>query len=72
MEKDQKKVESRREFLKTAGKFAVYTPPALILMSKSSHATFIKSGGGHEDHHEGSSGSGGWLQNLLSWLWRYL
>ena len=41
--------ESRRKFLKTAGKFAIYTPPALMLMSKSSHATFSKSG--HGDKH---------------------
>ena len=33
--------ESRRKFLKTAGKFAVYTPPALMLMSKAS-ATYVK------------------------------
>ncbi len=31
----QSKTESRRKFLKTAGKFAVYTPPALMLMSKA-------------------------------------
>ncbi len=35
MKKDDKKVESRREFLKTAGKFAVYTPPALMIMSNA-------------------------------------
>ena len=33
--------ESRRKFLKTAGKFAVYTPPALMLMSNAS-ATYVK------------------------------
>ena len=35
MGKDEKKGESRRKFLKTAGKFAVYTPPALMVMSKA-------------------------------------
>ena len=35
------KTESRRKFLKTAGKFAVYTPPALMLMS-SANATYVK------------------------------
>ncbi len=30
---NESKAESRRDFLKTAGKFAVYTPPALVLMS---------------------------------------
>lgn len=34
MEKDINKSESRRKFLKTAGKFAVYTPPVLMMMSK--------------------------------------
>jgi len=36
MGKDESKTESRRKFLKTAGKFAIYTPPALMLMSKAS------------------------------------
>ena len=36
---------SRRRFLKTAGKIAVYTPPAMMLMSNPSFATFSKSGG---------------------------
>ncbi|MGI9227671.1 MAG: hypothetical protein ACR2PU_02650 [Gammaproteobacteria bacterium] len=27
--------ESKRKFLKTAGKFAIYTPPALLIMSKA-------------------------------------
>ncbi len=35
MDKDENKTEARRKFLKTAGKFAVYTPPALMLMSKA-------------------------------------
>ena len=38
MAKDTKSTEntkSRREFLKTAGKFAVYTPPALMIMSNA-------------------------------------
>jgi hypothetical protein len=38
---------SRRRFLKTAGKIAVYTPPAMLLMSKPSFATFNKTGGEH-------------------------
>jgi len=35
MEKDIDNSESRRNFLKTAGKFAVYTPPALMIMSSA-------------------------------------
>ena len=33
----ESKAESRRDFLKTAGKFAVYAPPALVLMSSGKH-----------------------------------
>jgi hypothetical protein len=49
-----KEVEtSRRRFLKTAGKIAVYTPPAMLLMSKPSFATFNKTGGHtyYPNHH---------------------
>ncbi len=56
MEKDIDKSESRRKFLKTAGKFAVYTPPALMLMSKANADEICKSGchtGDCEyEHHE--------------------
>jgi hypothetical protein len=38
--------KSRRDFLKTAGKLAVYTPPVLMAMSRPSHALFMKSNGG--------------------------
>ncbi len=43
-DKDENKTEARRKFLKTAGKFAVYTPPALMLMSKA-NANGIPSNG---------------------------
>ena len=46
--------ESRRKFLKTAGKFAVYTPPALMIMSKSSTEAFANSGGGYTGNEGGS------------------
>lgn len=56
--------ESRRKFLKTAGKFAVYTPPALMVMSKSSAASIAKSGGGYPGNSGGSQGgSTGGSQN---------
>ena len=50
MEKDTQReqevtTESRRKFLKTAGKFAVYTPPALMLMSNA-NATYVKDSNG--------------------------
>ena len=35
MEQDQNEIESRRKFLKTAGKFAIYTPPALMILSSA-------------------------------------
>lgn len=36
---------NRREFLKKAGKFAVYTPPTLMLLMQPSYAKIAKSGG---------------------------
>ena len=43
MNKEYTRSESRRKFLKTAGKFSVYTPPALMLMSNPGHKAFAKS-----------------------------
>lgn len=43
--KDKTPNEGRRDFLKKAGRFAVYTPPALMVMMKPSHAQFLKTGG---------------------------
>ena len=42
--------ESRRRFLKAAGKLAVYTPPAMMLLMKPSYAHFNKSGGRIDGH----------------------
>ena len=41
--------ESRRRFLKNAGKLAVYTPPAMITLMKPSYASFARSGGRPHD-----------------------
>ena len=41
--------KSRREFLKKAGKLAIYTPPAMMVMMKPSYASFAKSGGSISD-----------------------
>ena len=72
MDQNQKKIESRREFLKATGKFAVYTPPALILMTKPSHANFTESICVDTNNNELSSGSSGsnhgWLQDLVNEL----
>jgi len=37
---------SRRKFIKTAAKIAVYTPPAMMIASTPSFAKMSKSGGG--------------------------
>ena len=50
MDANSDKQGSRRKFLKTAGKFAVYTPPALMLMSKPGSQVFANSGGSTVDN----------------------
>ena len=45
MGKDGNKNESRRKFLKAAGKFAVYTPPALMIMSSANVHAISQSNG---------------------------
>ena len=43
---DRKDVsDSRRNFVKSAGKLAVYTPPAMVALMKPSYASFRLSGG---------------------------
>lgn len=41
------KEEARREFLVSAGKFALYTPPALMLLMHPSKNALAVSGGGN-------------------------
>lgn len=43
--KDNNVEQSRRTFLKSAGKVAVFTTPAMMMVSKPSYATFQKTGG---------------------------
>ena len=43
---EQAVAESRRDFLKKAGKFAVYTPPAVMVLMKPSYATVSGSANG--------------------------
>ena len=38
-------MESRRKFLKAAGKIAVYTPPAMMVLANPSLEAMAKSGG---------------------------
>jgi hypothetical protein len=43
MTRERSVQESRRNFLKTAGRFAVYTPPAVMLLMKPSFADTVGS-----------------------------
>jgi hypothetical protein len=52
--------DDRREFLKTCGKFAVVTPPAITaLLSTSLTSTAIASSGGGVVHGNNGFGNGG-------------
>ncbi len=60
MRSESRKMEARRSFLKTCGKFAVVTPPAMALLLSTtdrSYATASSGGGyghgGHGGHHSG-------------------
>ena len=45
MDEQSKNRKSRRRFLKSAAKVAIYTPPAMMAVSNPSFATFAQSGG---------------------------
>lgn len=52
--------EDRREFLKSCGKFAVVTPPAMtLLLSTSLSSTAIARSGSHVVHGNNGYGNGG-------------
>ncbi|EIG56422.1 hypothetical protein FXB41_27935 [Bradyrhizobium canariense] len=55
--------DDRREFLKTCGRFAAVTPPAITLLLSTSLTSdaIAKSGAGavhHDHHHHGNNGWG--------------
>lgn len=52
---EQKDSQKRRDFLKTAGRVAVYTPPTLMLLMNPSVATFAKSAGAKANNGKGGS-----------------
>jgi hypothetical protein len=56
--------DDRREFLKTCGKFAAVTPPAITLLLSTSLTSdaIAHSGAGavHHNHHEHDHGNNGW------------
>lgn len=51
--------QARRDFLKTAGKFAVYTPPAVMMLMKPGYARMNKSMTGRPYHHHHRHGNNG-------------
>ncbi len=54
MHDDAKVAAARRKFLKSAGKFAIYTPPAVMLLMKPSYATISKSIAGRPEVEHGN------------------
>jgi|GEM_PF-1502590 hypothetical protein len=50
--------QARRDFLKTAGKFAVYTPPAVMMLMKPGYARMNKSMTGRPHHGNNGIGNG--------------
>lgn len=62
MRSESRKTEARRDFLKTCGKFAVVTPPAMALLLSTtdrSYATASSGGGYGHGGRRGGHRSGG-------------
>lgn len=63
--------KGRRDFLKKAGKFAIFTPPAVMLMIKPSYATFNKSMVGRPKHkkkmHKNKKYKSNWKKYKKRW-----
>jgi len=57
-------INSRRDFLKKAGKFAVYTPPAVMMLMKPS---FAARGGGQKGSWMGRPGKSWQPKDESSW-----
>ncbi|MBE0532488.1 MAG: hypothetical protein IH626_16820 [Rhodospirillales bacterium] len=61
MRSESRKMEARRDFLKTCGKFAVATPPAMALLLSTTDRSYATAssgggyghGGGRGGHHSG-------------------
>jgi hypothetical protein len=62
----QKLDTSRRDFLKKAGKMAVYVPPAMLALCSPSFEAIAQSSGASDQ--TPPSGNGGLPQWLLDWL----
>jgi hypothetical protein len=60
MRSESRKTEARRDFLKTCGKFAVATPPAMALLLSATDRSYAtaSSGGGYSHGGRGSHHSG--------------
>ena len=66
---------TRREFVKTAGKLAIYTPPALMLLMRPSREAVAASAGLDQTQTSGETNppSGHYNGDQGSfWLWRLL
>jgi hypothetical protein len=48
--------EARRDFIKKAGKLAIYTPPAMLTLMQPSYTAFAKSGGCNNGFGNGDEG----------------
>jgi hypothetical protein len=56
---EESRLEARRDFLKKAGKFALYTPPIVSLLMYPSMQAIAKSGGGGYGGRAGGGNRGG-------------
>lgn len=68
MNDEQDKLDtSRRDFLKNAGKMAVYVPPAMLALSAPSFEAIAQSSGGRDQAPPANNGGGlaEWLAELL-------
>jgi len=67
--------QARREFMKAAGKLAIYTPPALMLLMRPSREAVAASAGipqtyeGSRTEHQNNNDGGFWLWRLLT-FWK--
>ena len=58
MHRESEKVEARRRFLATCGKFAVITPPAMTVLLSSTAQNYAVAGSGHSGRPQGNNGFG--------------
>ncbi len=60
-DREQQEIEDRRNFLKSAGRFAAVTPPVItLLLSTSLTSEAIAYSGGGRGHDKPRKGNNGW------------